>query len=119
MPRTDELVSSVRDYLRGDVMAATEGRTNFLARVASNSLDIVLRELSLGAPQRALELTRLRALFDSRDDLETLRWRLVRGLRDGSVALDKPGLAEHLRQTVANQVAIDQPNYSGLKTALR
>ena len=52
MPRTDELVSSVRDYLRSDVMAATEGRTNFLARVASNSLDIVLRELSLGAAQR-------------------------------------------------------------------
>ncbi len=120
MPRTDELVSSVRDYLRGDVMAATEGRINFLARVASNSLDIVLRELSLSAPQRESERQRLRALFDAPadDDLETLRWRLVHTLRDGRMPLDKPGLADHLRQTVVNQLAIDQPGYSGLKTAL-
>jgi hypothetical protein len=32
--------------------------------------------------------------------------------------LDTPGLAEHLRETVVNQVAIDQPKYSGLRTAL-
>jgi len=118
MPRTDELVSSVRDYLRTDVMAATEGRLNFLARVASNSLDIVLRELSLGEAQRKQELERLQALFRSNDDLEALRWRLVNELRDGTMPLDRPGLAEHLRQTVVNQVAIDQPGYSGLKTAL-
>lgn len=118
MPRTDELVSSVRDYLRSDVMPATEGRTSFLARVASNSLDIVLRELSLGAAQRAVELARLQKLFRSNDDLEALRWRLVNALRDGGMPLDEPGLAEHLRQTVVNQLAIDQPGYSGLKTAL-
>jgi len=118
MPRTDELVSSVRDYLRTDVMPATEGRTSFLARVAANSLDIVLRELSLGAAQRALELTRLQKLLRSNDDLEALRWRLVNALRDGSMPLDEPGLADHLRQTVVNQLAIDQPGYSGLKTAL-
>ena len=119
MPRTDELVVSVRDFLRGDVMASTEGRTNFLARVASNSLDIVLRELSLGPPHRAGELERLRKLFSApNEDLEGLRWRLTRELRDGSMPLDRPGLAQHLRATVVNQVAIDQPNYSGLKTAL-
>jgi len=119
MPRTDELLVSVRDFLRGDVMASTEGRTNFLARVASNSLDIVLRELSLGPPHRGGELARLRKLFDApNDDLEALRWRLTNELRDGSMPLDRPGLAEHLRHTVVNQVAIDQPSYSGLKTAL-
>ncbi len=73
---------------------------------------------SLGEPQRALELQRLRALFSSNDDLEALRWRLTNELRDGTMPLDRPGLAEHLRQTVVNQVAIDQPSYSGLKTAL-
>jgi aminoglycoside phosphotransferase (APT) family kinase protein len=118
MPRTDELVVSVRDFLRGDVMAATEGRTNFLARVAANSLDIVLRELAVGAKQRELEMARLQRLLGANDDLEALRWRLVHALRDGSMRLDAAGLAEHLRETVANQVAIDQPGYSGLKTAL-
>lgn len=118
MPRIDELVTSVRDYLREEVMKATEGRINFLARVASNSMDIVLRELNLGPGQRAQELQRLRALFKTEDDLETLRWRLVRALRDGSMPLDAPGLDDYLRQTVVNQVAIDQPVYSGFKTAI-
>ncbi len=118
MPRVDELLVSVRDFLRGDVMAETEGRSRFLARVAANSLDIVLRETALGPGHRAAELAGLRNLLEAPEgDLEDLRWRLVHGLRDGSIGLRLPGLPEHLRQTVAVQVAIDQPRYSGLATA--
>ncbi len=54
MPRTDELLLSVRDYLRGDVMDSTTGRTNFLARVAGNSLDIVLREITYDLARKLL-----------------------------------------------------------------
>ncbi len=118
MPRVDELLISVRDFLRDDVMSQTQGRTNFLARVAGNSLDIVLRELALGERHRADEVARLRQLFDGPQDLTSLRWQLVHGLRDGTVSLDMPGLAEHLRATVVNQIAIDQPRYSGYQTAL-
>ena len=119
IPRIDELVSSVRDFLRGDVMNQTQGRTNFLARVASNSLDIVLRDLLVGDICRQQEQERLRSLTAADGDLESLRWRLVNGLRDGSIPLDHPGLAEHLRAAVVNQIAIDQPVYSGFKTALK
>jgi aminoglycoside phosphotransferase (APT) family kinase protein len=118
MPRLDELVTSVRDYLRADVMAATKGRTQFLARVAGNSLDIALRELAVGERQRARQVERLRALLGESGDLESLRWSLVRRLRENDIALDQPGLAEYLRESVVNQVAIDQPTYSGFKTAL-
>jgi hypothetical protein len=118
MPRVDELLVSVRDFLRNDVMAETNGRTNFLSRVAGNSLDIVLRDTALGEPSRRAELQRLQNLFGE-GDLNTLRWKLVNGLRQGEIALDTPGLADHLRNTVANQVAIDQPKYSGLATALK
>jgi hypothetical protein len=117
MPRADELLVSVRDFLRGDVMNSTHGRTNFMARVASNSLDIVLRELSLGQEHRRRELERLQRLFNSTDDLGTLRWRLVNALRDKTIALDSTELQSHLRATVVNQIAIDQPRYSGFKTA--
>ncbi|MEM9620388.1 MAG: phosphotransferase [Pseudomonadota bacterium] len=121
MPRIEELLVSVRDFLRADVMEETSGRTNFLARVAGNSLDIVLRDRQLGPAARQQELGRLKALFAEhpQQTLNDLRWHLVRGLRDGSIALDTPGLAEHLRATVVNQVAIDQPKYSGLQTALQ
>jgi aminoglycoside phosphotransferase (APT) family kinase protein len=118
LPRIDELVTGVRDHLRTDVMAATEGRLQFMARVAGNALDIVLRELAVGDEHRRLESERLCSLFDSKADLETLRWKLVESLRDGTMPLDAPGLAEHLRTTVVNQIAIDQPKYSGYKAAI-
>jgi hypothetical protein len=117
MPRVDELLISVRDFLREDVMANTAGRTQFLARVAGNSLDIVDRELALGPRHRAGELERLRKLCGRDGDLGDLRWELVNGLRDGSRALDDQDLMAHLRTTVVNQIAIDQPRYSGFRTA--
>jgi len=118
IPRTDELLVSVRDFLRNDVMDETTGRTNFLSRVAANSLDIILRELSLGPTHQGRELGRLQALFQSDQDLDALRWRLVLGLRDKQMSLDNEALQNHLRQTVVNQIAIDQPNYSGFKKAV-
>jgi len=117
MPRVDELLVSVREFLRDDARGALEGRNAFLALVASNSLDIVLRELQLGPAHRSGEHERLRKLLDSDENLEALRLRLCEGLRDGRVALDLPGLADHLRTTAANQLAIDQPKYSGLAIA--
>jgi aminoglycoside phosphotransferase (APT) family kinase protein len=119
MPRVDELLVSVRDFLRGDARRALEGRNAFLALVASNSLDIVLRELTRGPAHLAAEHDRLQALFGERDGLDALRRRLALGLREGTIGLDRPGLAEHLRATVVSQLAIDQPRYPGLAEALQ
>jgi len=118
MPRLDELLESVVDFLRADVMSSTSGRTNFLSRVASNSIDIVIRDLSIGESARKRELGRLQKYFSSAGDLDELRWRLVFGLRDGSINLEDEFICNHLRQTVVNQVAIDQPKYSGFNTAI-
>ncbi|MCP5179843.1 MAG: phosphotransferase family protein [Pseudomonadales bacterium] len=117
MPRLDELLVSVRDFLHKDVMAATQGRTNFLARVAGNSLDIVLRDLAVGPQHRAEEKARLKALVGGDGDVKALRTALVEAIRNGSLPLHDAALIEHLRQTVVNQVAIDQPRYSGFRTA--
>ncbi len=112
MPRAEELLISVRDFLHADVMAATEGRTNFLARVAGNSLDIIMREMAIGPELHRRQTARLQAMLDSTvSDLGELRWQLVHRLRDGSMSLDHPGLDEYLREAVVNQVAIDQPKY--------
>ena len=118
IPRTDELLVSVRDFLRNDVMDETTGRANFLSRVAANSLDIVLRELTLGPIHQALELDRLQALLQSDEGLDVLKRRLATELRDKQISLDNEVLQNHLRQTVVNQIAIDQPKYSGFKNAL-
>ena len=118
MPRIDELVGSVRDFLRSEVMPATEGRVSFLTRVSGNALDIVHRELALGPEHRQREHRRLRKLLGFDADLQELRWELVEALRSGEMELGWEGLAEHLRTTVVNQIAIDQPRYSGFKRAI-
>lgn len=113
MPRMDELLGSVRDFLHGDVMRETAGRTNFLARVAGNSLDVVLRELAIGPELARRENERLAHLVGGDGHVSDKRWRLVHALRDGSMSLNQPGLSEYLRESVVNRVAIDQPKYSG------
>jgi aminoglycoside phosphotransferase (APT) family kinase protein len=117
-PRVDELLISVRDFLREDMRAATQGRDNFMALVASNSLDIVLREMRLSSQCLQAEADRLERLLGSEGEVMALRWKLTSALRDGDIELDLPGLAAHLRATVINQLAIDQPRYSALATAL-
>ena len=118
LPRNDELLDSVAAFLREDAAAATSGRTRFFTRVAANSLTIVKRELALGPAHRQAERARLMALLDRTDSLDALRRQLTSGLRDGSIALDRPQLREHLRASVINQLAIDQPTYAALATAI-
>ncbi len=118
LPNTEELLVSVRDFLRQDLRAELQGRNNFLSLVASNSLDIVLREMKLGPAHLAKEMSRLKDLLGTEGPLLELRCKLSVAIRDGSMSLDHPGLADHLRNTVVNQLAIDQPRYSGLAAAL-
>ncbi len=117
MPRLEELVGATRDFLHGQVRDETAGRTRFHALVAGNALDIVYRDLHLGTEHRRREHQRLRRLLDADGSLLELRWKLVQTIREDAIGLDDTGLHEHLRATVVNQIAIDQPKYSGFKTA--
>ncbi len=117
MPRLEELVAATRDFLHGQVRDETSGRTRFHALVAGNALDIVYRDLHFGAEHRRREHERLRRLLEADGSLLELRWKLVHAIRDDRLALDDRKLHEHLRATVVNQIGIDQPKYSGFKTA--
>ena len=118
LPRSEELLEAASDFLRDDVMSSTTGRVNFHARVTANVLDIVRRQATLAPMVRDQERQRLVALLGAEGELEQLRWQLVHGLRSGDMDLQRPGLAGHLRQSVVDQIAIDQPKYSGLRTTL-
>ena len=115
------MVAGVTDAAEeGEAVAVALVRVHLpLTGSADQALKTALRRTrDRGPEQRELELERLRLLFATEDKLLDLRWRLVLGLRDGSIRLDTPDLAEHLRYTVVNQIAIDQPKYSGFKTAV-
>jgi hypothetical protein len=112
LPTSSELVSSVRAHLKTSVLENLKGADKFLLRVAMNSLAIAERELQFLPVLEAQELDRLAALVGE-GDLAELRWKFVHALRSESCAHDSR-LHEHLRLTVADRLAVDQPTYSAL-----
>ena len=119
LPTADELLRSVREFLHEDVMAETRGRTNFLARVAGNSLEVVRRELTSGAALAAGESERLGRLLKAPiEDLKAARAALIEQICAGTLALEDATLVDYLRFSVVNQAGIDQPKYTGYRRAL-
>ena len=108
-----ELLEGVARFLKNDVAGQLDTHNGFLARVAANSLGIAQREFQVGPELAEQERHRLESLLRLEGPLDTLRWELVNRLRD-DLPLASPGLAEHLRHTVAGQLVIDQPRYSAL-----
>ena len=66
-PTAGELIESVREWLERDVLAATDGRLHYHARVAINALSIVERELVVGPDQQAAHIDRLQLLGFAND----------------------------------------------------
>ena len=116
-PSMLELVEAVRNFIETRAMPELKGHTAFHARVAANALGIVARELELGGKSGAEELQGLKSLLEHDGTLDVLNRELCRRIRTGDFTLATPGLAEHLERTTLDKVAIDQPQYSGLKQA--
>jgi hypothetical protein len=116
-PSIAELVEAVREFLETRAMPELRGHTAFHARVAANALGIVARQLQMGEKASAEEKARLVTLLGHDGTLEDLNRELCKRIREGAVDLQTPGLAEHLAKTTRDKVAIDQPNYSGLRRA--
>lgn len=104
-PTAAELVAAVAMFLREDVMAATDGRLNFLARVAANALDGAGRELVLGPEQERRHHERL-AAFAQEDQAG-----LAAAIRAGVIDADDPALLAAVRAAVTDRVAVANPRY--------
>jgi hypothetical protein len=104
-PTAEELIESVREWLERDVLPGVEGRLQFHARVAINSLDIVLREMSLGEQQEASHRSRLAALGHSDD--ASLAASIRAGDHDGDLA----SLLAALKPSVEDKVRVANPRH--------
>jgi len=93
-PHLHELVEAVREWVDDDVRHGTEGRLSFHARVATNALRMVERELAQGSGPAAAHAARLAGLGCA-DDAD-----LAARIRSG--ALDDR--SDELRQVVATSV---------------
>lgn len=100
-----ELLDAVREFLERDVMANTDGRLAFHARVAANVVAMVAREIALG-PGHVADHTKRLASLGVASEAE-----LVAAIRSG--ALDDRMEEVHVvvRATVADKLAVSNPGY--------
>jgi len=105
-PTAAELVEAVREFIERDVMAATEGRVQFHARVAVNVLGMVEREMAVGPGQGARHAEGLAALgVSSEAELAAL----IRDAEADDPRLDD--IAVFVRQTVRDKLEVANPKY--------
>lgn len=116
-PSVSELVQAVKNFVDNTAAPNLSGHAAFHARVASNVLATILRDLEARPDNDTAELARLQALLDREGDLEMLNRALCADIKSGKITTETDGLLAHLKATAIAQVKVDQPKYSGLKTA--
>lgn len=123
-PTKVELLRAVRRFLDEELIPGLEGVHRFHARVASNALGIVAREIELEAAHLRAQLDRARELLarseEPSEDLARLDETVTRleaelcaRIREG--AADDPTyrrrLLDHLRKTTQERLAVANPRY--------
>jgi len=119
-PSVSELVQAVKNFVDHSAMPELKGRAAFHARVASNVLATILRDLDARDANDAAEYERLKALLPDSDgkSRQALNEELQGRIRSGELTIESAALMEHLKKTAIAQLKVDQPKYSGLATAI-
>ena len=110
-PSAAELITAVREWIEGDVMAGTEGRLRFHARVAANALAIVERELAVGAEQAAGHADRLAGLGMASDA------ELAQAIREGALDDRYDEVKAAVWASVRDKLAVAHPGYDATPAA--
>jgi AcrR family transcriptional regulator len=123
-PTKLELLEAVRRFLDEELSPELEGVHRFHARVASNALAIVSREIELERPHLRSQFERLLTLVgrtgEPPDDLaaldaavDAMEGELCRQIREGIA--DDPAfrerVLEHVRATTTERLAVANPRY--------
>jgi hypothetical protein len=117
-PTPAEVIGAVAAFLKTTVAAQTSGATSFQARVASNALEMMKRELDLAPAEDAAEHERLKALLGTDGALFDLNVELSRRIATGEIETSSPALIEHLWATTMAKLAVDQPTYASYRAEL-
>jgi hypothetical protein len=115
VPHGADMLDAVARLLRDTLIPQLPADTVFQARVAANAIDLVAREIRLGAAAQTEATTRLKALLTLDASLPELEAELASRIHEGQVGADTPGLMDHLWATTLAKMAIDQPSYASYK----
>jgi uncharacterized protein DUF6285 len=111
MPDAPTLLSAAVKYLEEELLPALDGYHRFKTRVTVNVLSTIRRELELRGAQAAAERTRLAAILGHNGEVDALSMELSERIRSGAIDLNDPALRAHLRQSVADALAINNPKW--------
>lgn len=106
-PTASELTAAVADLLRDEAIPGTGGRLRYQLRVAANALDVVQRELDLGAHQRA------RCAERSADLGLADRAELAEAIRTGRLDTSRQDVRTALWEQVLDRLAVANPRHGG------
>ncbi|HZQ35211.1 MAG TPA: DUF6285 domain-containing protein [Dehalococcoidia bacterium] len=124
-PTQHEILDAVQRFLDEDVVPATEGRRQFLVRVAANLLRTLDRELALEEAQLAREWDGLNALLGEEpapaghaalcDALRRRNAALCDRIRAGEAdeGEARARILAHVRRTVQEKLAVTNPALAG------
>lgn len=116
-PTPAEILQSVANLLREEILPQLTGSSAFQLRVAVNAIDLVRREISVPAQQAADERQALRALLGCEGSTAELTAELAHRIANRTIDLETDGLQAFLWSTTEAKLAVDQPNYAGLRRA--
>ena len=111
IPSAPVLLTAAVKYLEDELLPTLTGYHRFQTRVTANVLNIVRRELELRTTQSAAERDRLRALVGHDGEVEALSAELGEAIREGAIDSNDAGLRSHLRQSLADALAINNPKW--------
>jgi len=111
MPDAATLLKAAAKYLEDELLPTLADYHRFQTRVTINVLNLVRRELELYGAQSASERASLAAILGHDTVLEELNAELANRIRGGAIALDDPVLRSHIRQSLADALAINNPRW--------
>jgi hypothetical protein len=110
-PDSTILLKAAIKYLEEELMPTLDPYHRFKTRVTANVLSTIKRELELRDTQAVAEHARLIKLLGHDGDLEALSVELAESIRTDAMPLDKPGLRDHLKQSLHDALSISNPKW--------
>jgi hypothetical protein len=111
LPDAPTLLGAAVKYLEDELLPSLDGYHRFKTRVTANVLNTIRRELELRGKQAAGERARLAAILGHDGEVDALSLELSERIRSGAIELNDPALRAHLRQSVVDALAINNPKW--------
>ena len=113
IPDASTLLRAAAKYLEEELMPTLTGYHRFQTRVSANVLNIIRRELELHPANESAERVRLKGIVGHDGSVEDLNAELCVLIRTDQIDLDDPSLRSHLKQSLADALAINNPKWTG------